>query len=339
MNSAFNATINIGTNSTSLKEGIKLAYFNLIDVGVITNVHGSRCSVESFKVTSGSAIIYDEIELVYPGGAGSVSPEGMTCIVLFPAEVTDLEDKTISLLEPFFSSFGGKAIPISTGVPDVCVGPDFDGTYKINSDGVDFVVGKDFFTLSVDGMFYLSQTKDKIEARLLGGTVWLEVDKVTNSEMKMYLSGDTPYLFIKNTPTEHWSGHIGRKPIADVKYDMSQYTQEDFMFASVYTDTGHTLYVYKSDGTELAHITAGDTGDIHVDRNGTKLDIVDGKVVITGDLEVSGKTTITGMSTDIQNFLNVLMSGLVPMYTLGSPATHKPDGNYIRKMNEAQGYL
>lgn len=65
MNEAFNSVLDIGTSNNGTKEGKRLSFFNLIDVGMITGVTNGRCSVQSYKVVNGGIITYDDLELIY----------------------------------------------------------------------------------------------------------------------------------------------------------------------------------------------------------------------------------------------------------------------------------
>lgn len=367
MNEAFNAVVDVGTNNKGTNEGKRLSYYNLIDVGVITGVSEGRCSVQSYRIIGGREVIYEDLELVYPGGVGSTSPEGMSCIVLFPPEVTDLKEKTISTLKPYFSTFGGKVIPVNIdGECDVLVGSQFDGTYSMQSECVALTIAKNCFSLILtngqDGQNKLVRLSIKadnssLKITMLNDTVLFSVDNTTNTIIKTQLNNGTPFVHEVDTPTERWIGYVGYKAMShnDIKYDVTKYVKTDFNFVEDYLATERWIYIYKNDGSVLASLCIDNTGEIYVsteekitveakkdvtvDRDGTKLEVKNGKVVVTGDLEVSGKATITGMSTDLRNFLSVLMSGLTPMYTLGSPATHQPDSNYKTKMTQAQGFL
>lgn len=326
MNEAFNSVLDIGTNNSGVKEGKRLSYFNLIDVGMITGVVNGRCSVQSYKVVNGRIITYDDLELIYPGGVGNFNPEGMSCIVFFPSETVNLKDKTISTLKPYFSAFGGKVIPITVeGESSVKVGPNFDGSYCISSNDISLRMSESKLSLSIQDKLSINGDASSLEIVMANGGTFLVCDYTNNTVIRAHLNEGTPYYYDVLTAEEHWTGYVCTKTLEDVDYDISQFTKEDFTVVLAFDDEGKITVVTEQ--------------DITVDRDGTKLEVKDGKVVVTGDLEVSGKTTITGMSTDLKNFLTVLMSGLTPMYTLGSPATHQPDANYKSKMTQAQGYL
>ena len=326
MNEAFNSVLDIGTNNSGVKEGKRLSYFNLIDVGMITGVVNGRCSVQSYKVINGRIITYDDLELIYPGGVGNFNPEGMSCIVFFPSETVNLKDKTISTLKPYFSAFGGKVIPITVeSESSVKVGPNFDGSYCISSNDISLRMSESKLSLSIQDKLSINGDASSLEIVMANGGTFLVCDYTNNTVIRAHLNEGTPYYYDVLTATEHWTGYVCTKTLEDVDYDISQFTKEDFTVVLAFDDEGKITVVTEQ--------------DITVDRDGTKLEVKNGKVVVTGDLEVSGKTTITGMSTDLKNFLTVLMSGLTPMYTLGSPATHQPDANYKSKMTQAQGYL
>ena len=350
MNEAFDGMLEVQTINRGTKKGKELSYFNLIDVGVITSVTGNRCSVQSYRLLDERNVVYYDLELCYPGGTGSINPEGMSCIVLFPAETTCLKDRTISTLKPYFSVFGGKVIPLTTeGDCDVKAGPSFDKSYYFSSDSVTVRIAKDMFSMMIKDNLSLRITSSNVTISMNNGTLIMTYDVLNNKSIKMQLDGNKPFYYELMTPTEHWIGHVGYKNFnsSDIKGDVTKYQKTDFNFVEYYISTERWLYIYENDGSILARLCIDKTGeifietaeDITVNRNGTKLEVKNGKVVVTGDLEVSGKTTITGMSTDLKNFLSVLMSGLTPMYTLGSPATHQPDANYKTKMQQAQGYL
>ena len=350
MNEAFDKMVEIKTINNDTRKGKELSLYNLIDVGTITSVAENRCCVQSYRVMDGRNIVYDSLELYYPGGVGSVNPEGMSCIVLFPPETTNLKDKTISVLRPYFSMFGGKAIPITVdGDCKVNVGPMFDGSFCFSSDLFNVRLAEDAVTISIGNGSILSLKGDanSLAVSMFSNTIRFYYDNQAKKSAYMILNNGVPSYYEFHSYTKHWIGHNGYKNFKDVQYDILGYVETDFNFVESYINTERWLYIYDSGGTQLCAIGIDNTGeilvetdeDITVDRDGTKLEVKDGKVVVTGDLEVSGKATITGMSTDLKNFLSVLMSGLTPMYTLGSPATHQPDANYKTKMNQAQGYL
>ena len=334
MNEAFNSVLDIGTSNSGIKEGKRLSYFNLIDVGMITGVANGRCSVQSYKVVNGRIITYDDLELIYPGGVGNFNPEGMSCIVFFPSETVNLKDKTISTLKPYFSAFGGKVIPITVeGESNIKAGPNFDGSYCISSEDISLRISDSKLSLSIQDKLSMNGDAFSLEIVLANGGTFLVCDYTNNTVIRAHLNEGTPYYYDVLASTEHWTGYVCTKTLEDVGYDIRQFTKEDFTVVIAFDDEGK---ITVTAGQEITVVTEQ---DITVDRDGTKLEVKDGKVVVTGDLEVSGKTTITGMRTDLKNFLTVLMSGLTPMYTLGSPATHQPDANYKTKMQQAQGYL
>ena len=347
MNEAFDGMINMQTINRGMKEGKELSYFNLIDVGVITSVAGNRCSVQSYRMLDGRNVVYSGLELVYPGGTGSFNPDGMTCVVLFPKEVTCLKDRTIATLKPYFSAFGGKVIPITTeGDCAVKAGPSFDKAYYFSSDYVTVRIADDSFSLSVKDNLSLYIDAANITASIYNGNIIMTYDVLTNTSRKTQLNSGTPFYYEYMSPTEHWIGHVGYKAIThnDIKNDISKYQKTDFLFTEYFISTERWIYVYKDDGSTYCAIGLDNTGvidltteesvtvttkkDVTVNRDGTKLEVKNGKVVVTGDLEVSGKTTITGMKTDVQNFFDGLTSALNSMFTIGSPATHQTDGGF-----------
>lgn len=350
MNEAFDKVLEVKTVNNDTRKGKELSLYNLIDVGVITSVVNNRCCVQSYRVMDGRNIVYDSLELCYPGGTGSVNPEGMTCIVLFPPETTNLKDKTISVLRPYFSMMGGKVIPITVdGDCKVNVGPLFDGSFCFSSELFNIRLAEDAVTIIIGNGSILSLKGDanSLSLSMFSNTVRFYYDNQVKQSAYMILNNGVPSYYEFHSYTKHWIGHNGYKNFNDVQYNILGYVETDFNFVEYYINTERWFYIHDSNGTELCSIGIDNTGeilvttseDITVDRDGTKLEVKDGKVVVTGDLEVSGKTTISGMTTDIKNFLSVLMSGLTPMYTLGSPATHQPDANYKTKMQQAQGYL
>ena len=347
MNEAFNSVLDIGTSNNGTKEGKRLSFFNLIDVGMITGVTNGRCSVQSYKVVNGGIITYDDLELIYPGGVGNFNPEGMSCIVFFPAETVNLKDKTISTLKPYFSAFGGKVIPITVeGESNVKVGPNFDGSYCVSSKDISLRLSESKLSLSIQNKLSINGDASSLEIVMANGGTYLVCDYINNTVIQAHLNGGTPFYYDVLTATEHWIGHVGYKAMShnDIKYDITKYVKTDFNFVEDFISTEQWIYIYKNDGSVLASLCIDNTGEIYVgteekitveakkdvtvNRDGTKLEVKNGKVVITGDLEVSGKTTITGMKTDVQKFFDDLTSALNSMYTLGSPATHNTDGGF-----------
>ena len=185
-----------------------------------------------------------------------------------------------------------------------------------------------------------------ITASIYNGNIIMTYDVLTNTSRKTQLNSGTPFYYEYMSPTEHWIGHVGYKGMThtDIKNDISKYQKTDFNFVEYLISTERWVYIYKNDGSILCSIgvdnvgqiyistedkvTLEAKGDVEVNRNGTKLEVKNGKVIVTGDLEVSGKTTITGMKTDVQKFFDDLTSALNAMYTLGSPATHQTDGGF-----------
>ena len=358
MNEAFDGMLEVQTINRGTKKGKELSYFNLIDVGVITSVTGNRCSVQSYRLLDERNVVYYDLELCYPGGTGGINPEGMSCIVLFPAETTCLKDRTISTLKPYFSVFGGKVIPLTTeGDCDVKAGPSFDKSYYFSSDAVTVRIAKDMFSMMVKDNLSLRITSSNVTISMNNGTLIMTYDVVNNKTIKMQLDGNKPFYYELMTPTEHWIGHVGYKNFnsSGIKNDVTKYQKTDFNFVEYYISTERWLYVYKNDGTVLCAIGVDNTGiidittnenvsletkkDVVVNRDGTKLEVKNGKVVVTGDLEVSGKATITGMKTDVQNFFDGLTSALNSMFTLGSPATHQTDGGFKANIATLRGKL
>lgn len=353
MNEAFDKVIEVKTVNNDTRKGKELSLYNLIDVGVITSVVNNRCCVQSYRVMDGRNIIYDSLELCYPGGMGSVNPEGMTCIVLFPPETTNLKDKTISVLRPYFSMMGGKVIPITVdGDCKVNAGPMFDGSFCFSSNLFNVRLAEDAVTISIGNGSILSLKGDanSLSLSMFSNTVRFYYDNQAKQSAYMILNNGVPSYYEFHSYTKHWIGHNGYKNFKDVQYNILGYVEVDFNFVEYYINTERWLYIHDSNGTELCSIgidnagqiyvstndkiTVEAKGDVEVNRNGTKLEVKNGKVVVTGDLEVSGKTTITGMKTDVQNFFDGLTSALNSMFTIGSPATHQTDGGF--KSNIAQ---
>lgn len=339
MNEAFNSVIDIGTNNSGIKEGKRLSYFNLIDVGMITNVSNGKCSVQSYRVINGRIITYDGLELIYPGGIGNFNPEGMNCIVFFPSETTDLKEKTISTLKPYFSAFGGKVLPITVdGDTKINIGPAFDGSFCFDSGDIALRLSDKNIVFTIQDKISINGDGTSLEIVMAGNNLIIDINNTTNTIIKTQLNNGTPFVHEVDTPTERWVGYAGYKAMShnDIKYDVTKYVKTDFNFVEDYLATERWIYIYKNDGSALASLCIDNTGeilvetaeDITVDRDGTKLEVKDGKVVVTGDLEVSGKVTVTGMKTDTQKFLDDLTSALNSMYTLGSPATHNTDGGF-----------
>lgn len=347
MNEAFDSVIDVGTNNSGIKEGKRLSYFNLIDVGMITNVHNGKCSVQSYRIINGRIVTYDGLELIYPGGIGNFNPEGMNCIVFFPAETTDLKEKTVSTLKPYFSAFGGKVLPITVdGDTKVNIGPSFDGAFCFNSDDIALRISDKNIVLTIQDKVSINGDSTSLEIVLASNNLIMNIDNLTNTVIKTQLNDGTPFLYEFMSPTEHWIGHVGYKAMSDssIKYDVTKYVKTDFNFVEDFLSTEKWIYIYKNDGSILASLCIDNTGEIYVgteekitveakkdvtvDRDGTKLEVKNGKVVVTGDLEVSGKTTITGMKTDVQKFFDDLTSALNSMFTIGSPATHQTDGGF-----------
>lgn len=341
MNEAFEATLNVQTTGDEIVKGKELSLFNIIDVGTITSVHNGVCSVQSYKIINGLNLVYTDLELIYPGGTGSYNPEGMSCIVFFPAEATNLREGTISSLKTYFSVYGGKVLPLSVaGDCDVKVGPSSDGSFSFESDKISITVSKENVFVLIDSGKSLNMLydKDHLAISMFNGSLLFAFDTVTSTIRKSQLNNGTPFLYEFNSPTEHWIGHVGYKAMShnDIKYDITKYVKTDFNFVEDYISTERWLYIYKNDGSTLAGLCIDNTGevlvetkqDVTVNRDGTKLEVKNGKVVVTGDLEVSGKTTITGMKTDVQKFFDDLTDALSRMYTLGSPATHNTDGGF-----------
>ena len=351
MNEAFDKVIEVKTVNNDTRKGKELSLYNLIDVGVITSVVNNRCCVQSYRVMDGRNIVYDSLELCYPGGMGSVNPEGMTCIVLFPPETTNLKDKTISVLRPYFSMMGGKVIPITVdGDCKVNAGPLFDGSFCFSSDLFNVRLAEDAVTISIGNGSILSLKGDanSLSLSMFSNTVRFYYDNQAKKSAYMILNNGVPSYYEFHSYTEQWIGHAGYKNFKDVQYNIMGYVKTDFNFVEDYLATERWIYIYKNDGSVLASLCIDNVGelyvstedkitveskkDVTVNRNGTKLEVKNGKVVVTGDLEVSGKTTITGMKTDVQKFFDDLTSALSSMYTIGSPATHQTDGGYKSKI-------
>lgn len=355
MNEAFEATLNVQTTGDDIVKGKDLSLFNIIDVGTITSVHNGVCSVQSYKIINGLNLVYTDLELIYPGGTGSYNPEGMSCIVFFPAEATNLREGTISSLKTYFSVYGGKVLPLSVaGDCDVKVGPSSDGSFSFESDKISITVSKENVFVLIDSGKSLNMLydKDHLSISMFNGSLLFAFDTVTSTIRKSQFNNGTPFLYEFNSPTEHWIGHVGYKAMShnDIKYDITKYVKTDFNFVEDFISTEQWIYIYKNDGSVLASLCIDNTGEIYVgteekitveakkdvtvNRDGTKLEVKNGKVVITGDLEVNGKATIsdtatiTGMKTDVQRFFADLTSAMNSMFTLGSPATHQMDGAF-----------
>lgn len=345
MNESFDKMIEVQTINHTSKKGKELSYYNLIDVGVITSVVNGRCNVQSYRMFDDRNIVYYDLELIYPGGIGSFNPEGMTCVVLFPPETTDLDKKTISTVKPFFSAFGGKVIPVTTyGDNITTLGPAPDGSFYVDNDLMKLRLSENQISLTVSDTLTIRGDAASIILTMNKGNIIYFLDNLTGNKIEVLLNNGTPFYYRFISKTEEWVGHTGYKAMTDnsIKNDITKYVKTDFNFVEDYLATERWLYIYKNDGSILASLCVDNTGeilvetaeDITVDRDGTKLEVKNGKVVVTGDLEVSGKTTITGMKTDVQNFFDGLTSALNSMFTIGSPATHQTDGGF--KSNIAQ---
>lgn len=350
MNEAFDKVLEVKTVNNDTRKGKELSLYNLIDVGVITSVVNNRCCVQSYRVMDGRNIVYDSLELCYPGGTGSANPEGMTCIVLFPPETTNLKDKTISVLRPYFSMMGGKVIPVTVdGDCKVNVGPLFDGSFCFSSELFNIRLAEDAVTISIGNGSILSLKGDSksLSFSMFSNTIRFYYDNQAKQSAYMILNNGVPSYYEFHSYTKHWIGHNGYKNFKDVQYNILGYAEVDFNFVEYYINTEQWLYIHDRSGTQLCAIGIDNTGeilvesaeDITVNRDGTKLEVKNGKVVVTGDLEVSGKTTITGMKTDVQNFFDVLTSALNAMYTLGSPATHQTDGGFKSSIAQLRSKL
>lgn len=349
MNEAFDAVMNVQNTTQDDIRGKELSLYNLIDLGIITSVNDGRCSVQSYKIVNGMNLVYTDLELVYPGGTGSYNPEGMSCIVFFPAESTSLKEHTISSLKPYFSIFGGKVMPVSVDTDcAVKVGPSSEGYFSLESDEVSVTIENDDVLVLIDSgkMLNLFCNKDSMTISMLNNNLIIYEDTVNNKTIKAKLTNDVPLYYECITSSEHWIGHSCFKAMSDgsINYDIKNYVKTDFNFVESLTASSHIITVYNNSGTALCTFTQQNNGtitittdetvtlnakkDVTVNRDGTKLEVKSGKVIVTGDLEVSGKTTITGMKTDIQKFFDDLTSALNSMYTLGSPATHQTDGGF-----------
>ena len=347
-NEVFNAFMNTQFMTESFKKGRDLMQYNLIDIGVITDVTDGKCTVQSFLVEDGKETVYTSLELVFPGNVGSYSPEGMLCLVLFPPEMTNLKENTISTLSPYFSAFGGKVIPIATiDECKVLVGPDENGAFNFESNKVKLTISDDELSLDLNlgtGMS-LSCSDKGITAWLANSSIYISVDFTTCVERKVVLSAENkPVQYHYSSLTETWVGWYSWVAWNSTDKPIDSYIKTEFKFVNVFLPTEEQVLIHNTDGEQICCLIIDNTGelyvsteekitveakkDVTVDRDGTKLEVKNGKVVVTGDLEVSGKTTITGMKTDVQKFFDDLTSALNSMFTIGSPATHQTDGGF-----------
>ena len=267
MNEAFDKVLEVKTVNNDTRKGKELSLYNLIDVGVITSVVNNRCCVQSYRVMDGRNIVYDSLELCYPGGVGSVNPEGMTCIVLFPPETTNLKDKTISVLRPYFSMMGGKVIPITVdGDCKVNAGPLFDGSFCFSSDLFNVRLAEDAVTISIGNGSILSLKGDanNLSLSMFSNTVRFYYDNQAKQSAYMILNNGVPSYYEFHSYTKHWIGHNGYKNFKDVQYNILGYVEADFNFVESYINTERWLYIYDSSGTELCSIGIDNVGQIYV---------------------------------------------------------------------------
>ena len=353
MNEAFDVSLSEITDEAITKDTKRLQNFNLIDVGTISSVTADgRCTVDSFKFINGMNIKYTSLELVFPGGLGTLNPSGMFGLVLFPAPITDLSQNAVTETKDYFSSSGGKVIPIGLyGEESLKTGFDNSGNLCVYGDKLSMKIDDQSVRIDVNAdtgnAMSIFADKNGVNISMCNGSILYQSSVVDGSEIIAHAANNKPFYFDKKVGEEHWIGHASYKTFQQRSFDLANFVKTDFVFVEDFLVTERWLYIYADDGSAVASLCIDNTGemlvetaeDITVDRDGTKLEVKDGRVVVTGDLEVSGKTTISGMTTDIKTFLSVLMSGLTPMYTLGSPATHQPDANYKSKMQQAQGYL
>lgn len=212
-------------------------------------------------------------------------------------------------------------IPITVeGESNVKVGPNFDGSYCVSSKDISLRLSESKLSLSIQDKLSINGDASSLEIVMANGGTYLVCDYTNNTVIRAHLNEGTPYYYDVLTATEHWTGYVCTKTLEDVDYNISQFAKEDFTVVLAFDDEGNITVVTEQ--------------DITVDRDGTKLEVKDGKVVITGDLEVNGKATIsdtatiTGMKTDVQRFFADLTSAMNSMFTLGSPATHQMDGAF-----------
>jgi hypothetical protein len=342
MNEAFDASLSVITDEAVTKNTKKLQSFNLIDIGTISSVTpDGRCSVDSFKFVNGVNIKYTSLELIFPGGLGTLNPSGMFGLVLFPAPITDLSQNAVTETKDYFSASGGKVIPIGLyNEESLKTGFDNSGNLCIYGDKLSMKIDDQSVRVDVNAdtgnaMSIFADTNG-VNISMCNGSILYQSSIVDGSEIIAHAANNKPFYFDKKVGEEHWIGHASYKTFQQRSFDLANFVKTDFVFVEDFLLTERWLYIYADDGSAVASLCIDNTGemlietaeDITVDRDGTKLEVKNGKVVVTGDLEVSGKTTITGMKTDVQKFFDDLTDALSRMYTLGSPATHNTDGGF-----------
>lgn len=141
--------------------GRMLARFSIIDLGIITKVSNRFATVQTFRTLNGERIIYDNVEVLYLGTAGSAltaEVSGSLCLVFRP--LTSIEDCTtfhiVSGATPY-SRTGMKCLAISTGINSIIrTGYDMTGSYSISGTGYNFIFNKNDLQLTINDSVVLS---------------------------------------------------------------------------------------------------------------------------------------------------------------------------------------
>lgn len=204
-----------------------LSQMALIDLGTLGEIReDGSTDVTAFRFNFGKAVIYKDVEVLYPAGMGRPITGGL-CLVFRPDSVmSSLKNNTIALGEGAYGASGAKAIPVSilSGV-DVSAGMKSDGSFSIEGSGVSLSVEETRALLTYGdsscewdngGGLYKDSYGGLINSSLENGKLVYKVsDETGNSLFNFSIDADgTTSLDISETASGNVDINIGNSKIS-----------------------------------------------------------------------------------------------------------------------------
>lgn len=143
-----------------------LSRYLLLDLGIITSCLGGRATVQTFRVTAGQRIIYEDVEILHIGGSSGYieyPASGALCLLVRPLTVmTNCKEALVNYGAEPYAREGMKCIPLMPAMEQpVNVGFDDTGSFNIGTDIYQIACTEKGFSLSCNGAPVISCTQGR----------------------------------------------------------------------------------------------------------------------------------------------------------------------------------
>lgn len=113
-------TLEAGLSSDEQKFRTFLKSFSIVDIGMIQYIKDGKATVATNIFIKGKQVIYDGVEVVYPGndqGVFGAATANCTCLIFIPRTcMPSIRDKVVKHGELCYSKNGIKAMPIGNSI-------------------------------------------------------------------------------------------------------------------------------------------------------------------------------------------------------------------------------